>query len=62
MTLQGMIQIAADDVSKLRKCDVFRVLDTYREYRYQLAAWIGESRPDLEDELDDCMAEIKAAS
>jgi hypothetical protein len=52
------IQIVADDVSQLRRSDVFRLLDTYHEQRHAIAAYLRQHRPDLAEEIADCLEEL----
>lgn len=60
MDYANFITIAADDVSRLRKCDVYRVLDECpTEHRERLAGWIKRSRPGLRAEVDACLLEVK---
>lgn len=56
------IRIAADSVAELRRCDVFRVLDTTREQAERVRAYIEQHRPDLADEVHDCWEELKAGA
>lgn len=59
MKLSDWIKPAADSIGKLRKCDVLRVLDTCTpEVRPALAAWITRKRPDLAEEVRDCIEDI----
>lgn len=62
---EALTRIAADDICKLRKSDVFRVLNASqtvsdvdtREY----AEWIKSNRSDRHDicqEVDECMIEL----
>lgn len=53
------IKIAADDISKLRKCDVWRVLTECNPSNVtDLTIYIKENRPDLINECDDCWDEM----
>lgn len=53
------LKIAADDITGLRRTDVFRVLDWAEpERREELAAWILKGRPDLTDEVKSCLLDI----
>ena len=54
------VLISADDISKLRKIDVDRVLEqgAVKEFRQAFADWIKAKRPDLASEVDDVMADI----
>lgn len=57
--MNDLIKIAADDISKLRKDDVFLVLEQNDEsVRYALAGYICERRPDLENEVLECLKEL----
>ena len=56
----NMIRIAADTVQELRRCDVFRCLDWYADMRQEFGEWIAANRPDLADEVADCLAELNA--
>jgi len=59
-TIETIIRIAAQSVDKLRKCDVYRVLENADTagVRSQMAAYIQVHRPDLAEEVDECVAEI----
>lgn len=61
ITPEKAVKIAADDVSKLRKADVFRVLDTYKDNATAIGNYITENRPDLANEVDEVLSEINAA-
>lgn len=54
------VLISADDISKLRKIDVDRVLEqgAVKEFRQEFADWIKAKRPDLAAEVNDVMAEL----
>jgi hypothetical protein len=60
------IRISADSVEQLRKIDVYRVLDSCpRVSRHspkgtskEVALYIVEHRPELRQEVIDCMAEM----
>ncbi|WP_157814388.1 hypothetical protein [Rhizobium sullae] len=58
--MSELIKIAADDVSKLRKSDVFRVLDCAGGERLELALFIIANRPELREEVDECLADLAA--
>lgn len=52
------IKIAANDISELRKSDVFRVLEQNGlENRNRLADYISTMRPDLAGEVAEIMEE-----
>ena len=53
------IKIAADSIAKLRKQDVYRVLDWYPQLD-GLPQWIKAQRPDLAEEVDSVMRELSA--
>ena len=52
------IKIAADDITKLRRVDVFRVLDTYKGAAPQIAKYILDNRPDLKAEVLGVLEEL----
>lgn len=55
------IQVSADSVEELRRCDVFRVLEwSGAEHRTTVANYIGAHRPDLAAEIGKVMAELAA--
>jgi hypothetical protein len=60
------IQIAADDISSLRKVDVYRVIESVRSdnidgvTRRTLAHWIQAQRKDLSLEVDVVLAELNS--
>ncbi len=57
--MENLIKIAADSIQALRKSDVFRVLEQNNsDIRGELAAYISTSRPDLAEEVEDCMTEF----
>lgn len=54
-----LIKIAADSLAKLRKVDVYRVLDCApKGSRKGLARHIVEGRPDLADEVADSLTDL----
>jgi len=56
---ENHIKIAADDISKLRKTDVHRVLDgAPDERRGHLESWIQKHRPDLSAEVNEVAHEL----
>lgn len=60
---ETLIKIAADNVSKLRKGDVYRVLDNARdEFRGYMEEFIKTNRPDLSDEVDAAVSDLNAES
>ena len=60
-TPQNIIKIAADDVTRLRKIDVFRVLESCRGEEVQKTAhFIRVNRPELSDEVVSCLEDIRA--
>ena len=53
------ILIAADNITKLRKQDVFRVLEqTPTANINSVVVYIKSKRPDLATEVDECMADL----
>lgn len=58
-----LIKIAADSVSKLRKQDVHRVLNSApKESVDSLGDYVKTQRPDLHDEVNDVLGDIKTES
>lgn len=57
--LETYIKVAADSIKALRKSDVYRVVieSTPLKDRQRLADYIKAQRPDLADEVDDCLNE-----
>ena len=57
----GSIKLAADDVAKLRRVDVFRVLaDALQQTLLTEAAqYICTARPDLVDEVQSCIEDLQ---
>ena len=51
------VKIAADSVAKLRKSDVYRVLESAGKDANTVADYIVKHRPDLEDEVREVMVE-----
>lgn len=57
--MENLIKISADSIETLRKSDVFRVLEQNdSDVRCELAAYISAKRPDLAEEVDDCVSEF----
>ena len=55
------IRIAADSIDELRRPDVYRVLDTYGgAEREAVAAYITKPRPELAEEVDECLRDLAA--
>jgi hypothetical protein len=53
------VKIAADDITKLRKTDVFRVLEqTPAAHLNKVVAYIKSKRPDLAAEVDESRADL----
>lgn len=63
MDYERFVLISADDISKLRKIDVERVLEqgAVKQFRQEFADWIKAKRPDLAKEVDEVMADIAPA-
>lgn len=52
------LQVVADSWPELRKCDIYRLLDPwFKEDLDALVAAIRANRPDLSEEVDDCLEE-----
>jgi hypothetical protein len=57
--MENRIKIAADSVQRLRRCDVFRVLEWCpANERAALAEWIVSERADLSNEVAEVMVEL----
>ncbi len=60
--MNNLIKIAGNSVQELRRSDVFRILEqNAEEQRSALAAFITKERPDLADEVTDCLVELEGA-
>lgn len=60
-TPQYIIQIAADDITRLRRTDVFRVLEGCTEGELRKTAHFSRvNRPDLADEVDSSLRDLAA--
>ena len=59
--LASYVLEAADDIKKLRKPDVFRVLEAAKEGSdlAEVAWYIRHHRRDLEEEVQDCIADLQ---
>lgn len=55
--LEVFIKVAADSIAELRKVDVLRVLISNGLRQKQLARYICAKRPDLAQEVRECMQE-----
>lgn len=57
------IKVSADDVTKLRRMDVFRVLDwTPPEHRQAVADHINDNREDLKKEVEEVIVALSEES
>ena len=57
--MESFIQIVSDSVAKLRSQDVYRLLSIVpREAVPPLTEYIVQKRPDLKDEVQDCLDEL----
>jgi hypothetical protein len=54
------VQVAADNVAALRQCDVYRALESNYQHLTAMGRYITDNRPDLADEVAECIADIKA--
>jgi hypothetical protein len=53
------IQISADSIAELRRCDVFRVLEwTPAEHRAVVAEYVCANRPEFAAEVVSVLAEL----
>lgn len=59
--MEHYIKIAANSINKLRKQDVYRVLDTYYHLPEfsELCDYIESNRPDLKTEIELCRIELR---
>ena len=56
---ENHLKIAADTIETLRKCDVYRLLNSTRDDDiYIIAEFITENRPEFADEVAECLADI----
>lgn len=53
------IKIAADSIDTLRRVDVFRVLNQYKENSIEIGNYIKSNRPDLVAEVDKILGELQ---
>jgi hypothetical protein len=61
MDFANFITIAANDATRLRKVDVFRLVDTCpNRHQQEFVAWLSAQRPDLAEEARECLAELGA--
>lgn len=60
MNYTTLVQIATDIPAQLRRGDVFRVVETahHAGCLTDFCAWLSHLRPDLCDEIGDCMREV----
>lgn len=57
--MDKLIKIAADSIETLRQSDVFRVLEQNdANVRAKLAAYIIAKRPDLANEVAECLEDL----
>lgn len=58
--MQEFIQDYAESPDDVVRSDIFNILEAAREdKREKLARWLMEKRPDLADEIDACMSNIR---
>jgi hypothetical protein len=58
--LESLISLASDNISQLRRLDVYRVLEA-ADNQYlmsEMAEYLEQNRPDLSFEINDCMMDI----
>ena len=62
INLDTLIKIAADDISKLRRPDVYRVLEQAMDLGVfgAMADYICRRRPELKSEVDSCEVDLKS--
>ena len=60
---ESYIKVAADSIEKLRKDDVYRVLESNDAiFRQHIASYIKAKRRDLADEVDDALADLSQSA
>lgn len=59
LDFDNAVKLVADDVASVRRCDVFRLLDTYSEDLDCLSNWLRSKRPDSATEISECVKELK---
>jgi len=59
MKAKDIILAAADNIESLRKTDVFRLFNEFPEDWEALKNYISKNRPDLVDEVVECMADLE---
>lgn len=59
---ETLVTVAADDVTKLRRCDVHRLVETSQDVNgvdtQRFGDWLIEQRPDLAGEVCECLREV----
>lgn len=59
---ETLVTVAADTVEVLRRCDVYRLIETSENVQgvdtTAFAKWLVGRRPDLADEVRECLLEI----
>ena len=59
INVDGYIGVAANSIEKLRRQDVYRVLEECpKAHRAEVAKYIARKRPDFADEVYECMIEL----
>lgn len=56
--MENRVKLVADSVAKLRKQDVFRLLDENKDALTLLSAYIVKHRPDLKAEVDESLDDL----
>lgn len=56
--MENRVKLVADSVAKLRKQDVFRLLDENKDVLTLLSAYIVKHRPDLKAEVDESLDDL----
>ena len=61
--LDIVLPVVADSWDKLRKCDIYRLMDQIhyesKESAFAAAAIIASHRPEFRQEAEDCAAELQ---
>lgn len=62
-TYTTILHIAADTTEKLRRCDVYRVVEAAQEIGClaDFCFWLSSERPDLTCEIFECKADVAVA-
>jgi hypothetical protein len=59
MKIENAIKLAANNIEELRGVDVYRILDTYFENRFEIADYIKKNRHDLIEVVNEELLELE---